>query len=68
MRAVVDRIEGEIAVLELEGSGEILWPVKFLPKETKQGNILNIDISLNPEAEKKQREKIKKQQERLKNR
>lgn len=67
MRAVVDRIEGNLAVLEIEG-GEILWPVKFLPAGIKPGNILDINISLNPEAEKKQREKIKKLQERLKNR
>lgn len=68
MRAVVDRIEGNLAVLEIEGQGEIPWPLKFLPKGIKPGNILDINISLNPEAEKKQREKIKKLQEKLKNR
>lgn len=68
MRAVIDRIEGRLAVLEIEGEGEVLWPVKFLPNGIKPGNILDIDISLNPEAEKRQRDKIKKLRERLKNR
>ena len=66
IKAVVDRIEDKLAVLELEGKGEILWPVSFLPKGTKPGNILDITIVKNPTAEKIQREKIKKLQERLK--
>lgn len=66
MKAVIDRIEGDLAVLEIEGKSEVIWPVKFLPSGIKPGNILDITISLNPEAEKKQREKIKKLQEKLK--
>lgn len=67
IKAVIDRIEEEFAVLELEGKGEILWPIQFLPKGTKSGNILDIAISKNITAEKKQREKIKKLQKDLKN-
>lgn len=67
MRAVVDRIEGNLAVLEIAGKIEITWPINLLPNGTKPGNILDINISLNPQAEKKQREKIKKLQDRLKN-
>lgn len=68
VRAVVDRVEGALAVLELEGKGDIVWPIKFLPEDLRPGNILDITISLNQEAEKTQRDKIKKLQERLKNR
>lgn len=66
-RAVVDRIEGKLAVLELEGKGQILWPVRFLPKKIKPGNILDITITKNLAAEKRQKEKIKKLQKRLTN-
>lgn len=66
VRAIVDRIEEDLAVLEIERKGEIIWPVKLLPNGIKPGNILEITISLNPQAEAKQREKIKKLQERLK--
>lgn len=58
MKAVIDRIEGKLVVLELEGKAEVIWPVEFLPKDIKSGNILNIDISLNKEEESKQRKKI----------
>lgn len=47
-RAVVDRIEGKLALLELEGKGQIIWPVKFLPKGTSPGNILDIAIKKIP--------------------
>ena len=57
IKAVVDRIEGKLAVLELEGKGEMVFPIKFLPKGTKPGNILDIIIAKNLSAEKKQREK-----------
>ncbi len=66
-KAVVDRIEGKLAVLEIDG-GDVVWPAKLLPAGIKVGNMLDIDISLNPEAEKRQREKIKKLQEKLKDR
>ena len=68
VKAVVDRIEGKLAVLELEGKGQILWPVRFLPKGMKPGNILDITITKNLSAEKKQREKIKRLQKKLINR
>lgn len=68
VKAVVDRIEGKLAVLELEGKGEIVFPIKFLPKGTKPGNILDITITKNLASEKKQREKIKRLQKKLINR
>lgn len=66
MRAVIDRIEGDKAVLEVEGSYEVIFPVRLLPEGAKAGNILEISISLNLRAEEDQREKIRKMQEKLK--
>jgi len=66
LKAVIDRIEEEMAVLEIEGSYELVIPIKFLPENVSAGNILEINISSNPSAEEAQREKIRKMQERLK--
>jgi hypothetical protein len=66
LKAVIDRIEDEMVVLEIEGSYELVIPLKFLPENVSTGNILEINISSSPGAEEAQREKIRKMQERLK--
>ena len=69
MIAVIDRIEGKIAVLELEGeSGMLEIPVKFLPSGVKEGNVLRIVFAIDEEEEQRRREEVRKIQERLKNR
>lgn len=68
VKAVVDRIEGKLAVLEITGKGEICWPVKFLPKGTSAGNILDFQIIRNRQAERTQQIKIKELRQRLINR
>lgn len=65
IQAVIDRIEGEFAVLELAGKGEVIWPLNLLPKGIQPGNILDFGIELNLEAEKEQREKIQNMQNEL---
>lgn len=65
VKAVVDRIEGNLAILELAGKSEIIWPVTLLPKNIKSGSIIDIVITENIIAEKKQRDKIAKMQKRL---
>ena len=65
MRGVIDRIEEGIAVIELEDRSQILFPVKRLPKGAGEGSVLRIDITYDREATKRQREKIKRLQERL---
>jgi hypothetical protein len=65
VRVVVDRIEGEIAVLEVEGEGIVEWPVKFLPRGIREGNILDVEFEINSEAEATQRAKISKLQQEL---
>ena len=65
MRGVIDRIEEKIAVIELEDRSQVLFPAKRLPKGAEEGSVLKIDITYDREATKRQREKIKKLQEKL---
>ena len=59
MRAVVDRIENQTAVL-LFGDKEIKvnMPLKLLPAGTREGSFLQVDFTLDREGEAAQREKI----------
>lgn len=67
LRVVIDRIEdGRLAVLEIEGvAGDFLWPAEFLPEGVHDGSILDFIIENNPEAEARQREKMRKLQDEL---
>ena len=65
MRGVIDRIEEGIAVIEIEDRSQVLFPAKRLPKGAGEGSVLRIDITYDREATKRQREKIKRLQERL---
>jgi len=58
--AVVDRIEeGYYAVLLIgKEEIEVHWPYKYLPKETKEGDILNITIGVDKDETLKRRKKI----------
>ena len=46
MRAVIDRVEGELAVLLLGDQGEFRLniPINLLPAGFKEGDVLNISI------------------------
>ncbi len=68
MEGVVDRIEGKIAVIELEGEFMAEIPKKFLPKNVADGDVLDIVITINPSAKEKRINKIKELQRKLKNR
>ncbi len=65
MIGVIDRIEEGIAVIEIEDRSQVLFPAKRLPKGAGEGSVLRIDITYDREATKRQREKIKRLQERL---
>jgi hypothetical protein len=42
---IVDRFEGELAVLLFEDTSDcICWPRQRLPEETKEGDFLQLDI------------------------
>ena len=42
MKVVIDRFEGEIAVIELENGNMVDIPKKILPNNAKEGSIVNI--------------------------
>ncbi len=66
LQAIVDRIEGKIAVLEVEGKTWIELPKQFLPRGTKEGSVLKISIEIDEKAYEERIEKVKKLQEKLK--
>ncbi len=67
MKSIIDRFEGDYAIL-LVGEDEIQvdFPKELLPPGSKEGSWLNIDMELDPEGEQGQREKIKGMLDRLK--
>lgn len=65
--AVIDRIESDIAVLELMGGYIIEIPITYLPEDSKDGKVLKVRIDFDKEEEKKRIKKIKALQEKLKN-
>ncbi|HHX74865.1 MAG TPA: DUF3006 domain-containing protein [Firmicutes bacterium] len=68
MKAVIDRFEGEYAVV-LFGEEEIKAdiPKKLLPPGAREGSRLNVIFELDEDGTKKQEEKIKNLLEKLKN-
>ena len=68
IKAVVDRFEGEYAILMVGDPEESVdFPKKLLPKGTKEGSWLWLDFELDPEGEEKQREKMKNLMDKLVN-
>ena len=69
MKAVIDRFEGDYAVILL-GDEEIRvdFPRKLLPGGVREGSWLKVHLEKDPEGELKQREKIQAQLKRLKER
>ncbi len=68
MKAVIDRFEGEYAVV-LFGQDEIKVdiPKILLPEGSKEGNWLNASFELDIEREEQQRKKIENKLNKLKN-
>ncbi|MEI6632943.1 MAG: DUF3006 domain-containing protein [Chlamydiota bacterium] len=58
VRAIVDRIEEDLAVLEVGGEGMVEWPVKFLPRGLGEGNVLDVEFTINKKAEAEARAEI----------
>ncbi len=67
MKAVIDRFEGEYAVV-LFGDDEIKVdiPKTLLPEGAKEGSWLNINFEIDIEGERNQRERIENKLEKLK--
>lgn len=68
MKAVIDRFEGDCAVI-LVGDEErqVCIPKKYLPEGAGEGSWLEVSFELDPEGGKKQEEKVKNLLEKLKN-
>ena len=58
MKVVIDRIEGNYAVVELKDGNVVDMSIKLLPKGAVEGSI--IEITLKKEESKIKKEKIKK--------
>ncbi|MDI3281546.1 MAG: DUF3006 domain-containing protein [Bacillota bacterium] len=56
--AAVDRLEGERAVLLVEGV-EVPWPRGALPAGVREGHILAVDLRIDREATARQRGRIR---------
>jgi hypothetical protein len=68
MKAVIDRFEGNFAVV-LFGDDEVKvnFPKKLLPKGAKEGSWLKLTVELDPVGTAKQTEKIEGMLDKLKN-
>ncbi|MCW3490224.1 DUF3006 domain-containing protein [Dethiobacter alkaliphilus] len=66
MKAVIDRFEGDYAVV-LFGDNEIQVdiPMLLLPEGVEEGNWLKVSFELDQEGTKKQKEKIKEMLDKL---
>ena len=68
MKAVIDRFEGELAVLLLGDKGEfrLNFPLSLLPAGCKEGDILNISIERDLAATEQTKERVSGLMEKLK--
>ncbi len=68
MKAIIDRIEGKLAVLLMGEDGRIKvnMPLVLLPEGCREGDVLNISIERDPEATRQARERVSSLMEKLK--
>jgi hypothetical protein len=59
LKAVIDRFEGESAVIKLEDGQEIIWPKKDLPEDAKEGSALRLSVSTS-QSDEEERTKLAK--------
>lgn len=60
IKLIIDRFEGKYAILESQDKDPIIFdfPRHLLPKEAKEGTVLNINISIDQEETKRRKDKI----------
>ncbi|AUG56419.1 DUF3006 domain-containing protein [Acetivibrio saccincola] len=63
MKVVIDRFEGNYAVVELEDKRVCSMPVELLPKGAKEGSVIRIE--LDTEETDKRKERIQKLMDKL---
>lgn len=55
VKYTIDRFEGPFAVVELEDKSFINIPVKALPQEAKEGDVISVEINTGDTKARKQR-------------
>ena len=68
LRLTVDRLEGpqqEIAVLLSDAGQQIDFPRRLLPENLREGDILDLDIRVDPDATRRAGEEIRRLQDEL---
>ena len=65
VKGVIDRIEEGIAVIQLEGGGDVLFPATRLPQDSKEGSVIELVIRLDRKATGEREKNIRKRQEEL---
>ncbi len=65
LRGVVDRIEGDVAVVVMSDGNQLLVKQYHLPEDVAEGSVLDVSFSLNAEAEEEQRRKVQDLQQQL---
>lgn len=58
MKVIIDRIQGDYAVVELEDRSTIDMPLVLLPQGAREGHV--IEISINEEESASRKERIEK--------
>ncbi len=51
IKAAIDRLEGDSAVIKTEDGQELLWPKQSLPEDAKEGSAVRLGISTNQSDE-----------------
>ncbi|MDP3244189.1 MAG: DUF3006 domain-containing protein [bacterium] len=59
LQTILDRFEGELAVLKTDHGQEFLWPRERLPEGAKESSVVYLEALLSPEKE-AEREKLAK--------
>ncbi|ACM59362.1 Protein of unknown function (DUF3006) [Caldicellulosiruptor bescii] len=54
-KVVIDRFEGNFAIVELEGRKMVAVPIEIVPEDAKEGDVLVISIEVQSTQERKQR-------------
>jgi len=54
-KVVIDRFEGNFAILELEGRKMVAVPMEIVPEGAKEGDVLVISTDVQSTQERKQR-------------
>jgi len=60
IKLIIDRFEGKYAILESQEKNPLIFnfPLHLLPKEAKEGTVLNINIGIDQEETKRRKDKI----------